>query len=68
MARPKKDGHYINANIKKEIYDMLEEYCDRTGMPKTVVLEHSLMMYLKSDTAAMILSSYNAAGKGRVDE
>ena len=68
MARLKKDGHYINANIKKEIYDMLEEYCDKTGMPKTAVLEHSLMMYLKSDIAAMILSSYNAAGKGGVDE
>ena len=46
MARPKKNGHYLNVCILEEIYKALETYSDETGIPKTVVVEKALQRYL----------------------
>lgn len=47
MARPKKNGHYLNVCILEEIYKNLENYSDDTGIPKTVVVEKALKKYLE---------------------
>ena len=50
MARPKKNGHYLNVCILKEIYSALERYSSDTGIPKTVVVEKALQKYIKDMT------------------
>lgn len=42
MARAKKDGQYINCYIEKEVAETLEQYCDETGLTKTVAIERIL--------------------------
>ena len=51
MARPKKNGKYLNVCILEEIYKELERYSEETGVPKTVVVEKALQKYLKEMTA-----------------
>ena len=46
MARPKKDSQVVNLNIERSIYDKFVEFCDNTGLTKTVVVERSLEMYI----------------------
>ena len=45
MARAKKDGRYINYYIEKEVVDKLDQYCDETGLTKTVAIERILAKY-----------------------
>lgn len=45
MARPKKDGTYLNVCIKTEVYDKLARYCEETGQPKTVAVERILTSF-----------------------
>ena len=47
MARAKKDGRYINYYIEKEVVDKLDQYCDETGLTKTVAIERILMKYFE---------------------
>lgn len=42
MARPKKDGTYLNVCIKTEVYNRLADYCEKMGQPKTVAVERIL--------------------------
>ncbi len=42
MARPKKDGTYLNVCIKTEVYNRLAAYCEKMGQPKTVAVERIL--------------------------
>ncbi|WP_294238880.1 hypothetical protein [Pseudobutyrivibrio sp.] len=46
MARPKKDSQVVNLNIERSIYDKFTEFCDNTGLTKTVVVERALEMYI----------------------
>ena len=46
MARPKKNGKYLNVCIEADIYDNLEQFCDKAGQSKTVAVERALMDYL----------------------
>lgn len=46
MARPKKNGTYLNVCIDTPVYNRLAEYCKETGQPKTVAVERALMFYL----------------------
>lgn len=46
MPRAKKDGKFLNCYVNKEIMDKLEKYCDRTSIPKTLVVEKALQQYL----------------------
>lgn len=59
MARPKKNGHYLNVCILEEIYQDLEEYSTETGIPKTVVVEKALSYYLKKVDGPKEPSEYN---------
>jgi len=45
MARPKKDGTYLNVCIKTEVYNRLAAYCEKMGQPKTVAVERILTDY-----------------------
>lgn len=46
MARPKKNGKYLNVCIEANIYDSLEQFCDDAGQTKTVAVERALTEYL----------------------
>jgi len=45
MARAKKDGQYINCYLEREVVETLEQYCDETGLTKTVAIERILKKY-----------------------
>ena len=46
MARPKKDGRYINCYMNSNVLDKLEKYCEDTGLTKTVAMERILDKFL----------------------
>ena len=46
MARPKKNGTYLNVCIETPIYERLEAFCDDAGQTKTVAVERALTAYL----------------------
>ena len=48
MARPKKNGTYLNVCIEKSIYEKLEQFCDDAGQTKTVAVERALTEYLNN--------------------
>lgn len=39
MSRLKKDAKFLNMKLDREIYDLLEKFCDETGMTKTMATE-----------------------------
>ncbi len=45
MARPKKNGTYLNVCIETPIYDRLAALCDDAGQTKTVAVERALTAY-----------------------
>ena len=46
MARPKKNGTYLNVCIETQLYERLEELCKDAGQTKTVAVERALVAYL----------------------
>lgn len=48
MARPKKNGKYLNVCIQEEIYKKLEELCMEAGQTKTTAVERALTQYIES--------------------
>ena len=46
MARPKKNGTYLNVCIETPIYERLETLCNDAGQTKTVAVERALLLYL----------------------
>jgi len=46
MSRPKKDGKFVNAYLKKELVERMEDYSASSFMPKTAILELALQEYL----------------------
>ena len=46
MARPRKEGSYLNAKLPTEIIERVSEYSDRTRIPKTAIVEMALKEYL----------------------
>ena len=46
MARPKKNGTYLNVCIETPIYERLEGFCEDAGQSKTVAVERALILYL----------------------
>ena len=47
MARPKKDGKYINFYMDAEIYAALEKYAEESGLTKTKTMEWALKQYIE---------------------
>ena len=46
MARPKKNGTYLNVCIETPIYERLVTLCEDAGQTKTVAVERALLAYL----------------------
>lgn len=46
MARPKKNGVYLNVCIEKNIYEELEIFCEDAGQTKTIAVERALVDYM----------------------
>ncbi len=46
MARPKKDGSYINYYIDRELVEKLREYADDKGQTMTTALERIIKDFL----------------------
>lgn len=45
MAKPKKDGHYINCYLERNLYNRLCYYADEKGQTKTLAIERILKEY-----------------------
>lgn len=45
MARPKKNGTYLNVCIETSIYKRLEKICIEAGQTKTIAVERALKSY-----------------------
>ncbi len=45
MAKPKKNGTYLNLCIETSIYKRLEAICNDAGQTKTVAVERALKKY-----------------------
>lgn len=48
MARPKKNGVYLNVCIDTSIYSELEDVCKEAGQTKTVAVERALADYIEN--------------------
>ena len=53
MPRAKKDGKFLNCYVDKEILEKLEQYWEKTSIPKTSVVEKALSQYLMQFEALM---------------
>ena len=47
MARPKKNGTYLNVCIETPIYERLVALCEDAGQTKTIAVERALTLYLE---------------------
>ena len=55
MARPKKNGTYLNVCIETPIYERLSSFSSASGQPKTVAVERALTAYLDEYESKQIL-------------
>ena len=46
MARPKKDGVFINYYIDRQVKEMLDKYCEEKGQTNTMAIERILKEFL----------------------
>ena len=46
MAKPKKNGTYLNVCIESSIYERLNRFSEDVGQAKTVAVERALTAYL----------------------
>lgn len=46
MARPKKPNHPVTVRLEQELYERLNDFCERSGQPKTVAIERALKAYI----------------------
>ena len=47
MPRQKKDAKILNIKLAKEIGDQLEQFCEESGISKTVATEKILSKYFE---------------------
>lgn len=46
MARPKKDGDFVNCKVRQEVFDRLNKYSEDSMIPKTSIVEKAIEEYL----------------------
>ena len=46
MQKKKKDGKSLNCVIDRDVYQMLESYCDELGQTKTLAVERILKQHI----------------------
>lgn len=47
MSRTKKDAKILNVKLDRKIHERLEEFCEESGMSKTVATEKILSRFLE---------------------
>lgn len=47
MSRTKKDAKILNIKLDREIHEQLEQFCDESGMTKTIAVEKILQHYFE---------------------
>ena len=47
MSRTKKDAKILNITLDREIHEQLEQFCDESGMSKTIAVEKILRRYFE---------------------
>lgn len=62
MPRPKKPNHPVTVRLDQELYDRLNNFCERSGQPKTTAMERALKAYI-DDYDAMMEKLNNADNK-----
>ena len=50
MARPKKQGKAVSLLMEKDLYEQLEEYCEKTYLTKTAAIEKALRQMLERES------------------
>ena len=64
MAKPKKNGTYLNVCIETPIYERLERLCDDAGQTKTVAVERALTAYLQDyEKKQMLLKEMDSSAR-----
>lgn len=53
MSRVKKDAKNFACKFDRQIFERLEEYCELSGLCKTVVVEKAVSKYLDSNFEKM---------------
>ena len=48
MSREKKDAKILNIKLATSVHEKLEQFCDESGMPKTVAVEKVLTQFFDS--------------------
>lgn len=51
MPRQKKDAKILNIKLAREISDQLEQFCEETGVSKTIATEKILSKYFEDISA-----------------
>ncbi len=46
MARAKKASHPITIRMEQDLFDRMEDFCERSGQPKTTAIERALTEYI----------------------
>ena len=56
QGRPKKDNKTITIRMATPVFNMLNEYCDESGLTKTMTIEKAVERYIKEQKkdAAML--------------
>ncbi len=65
MAKPKKNGTYLNVCIESQIYERLERMCEAAGQSKTTAVERALTAYLDGYEATQ--EKLRAIESGRIE-
>lgn len=47
MSREKKDAKLLNIKLEREIHDQLEQFCEESGMTKTMATEKILSRFFE---------------------
>lgn len=47
MSRTKKDAKILNIKLDRKIHEQLEQFCDESGMTKTIAVEKILQRYFE---------------------
>lgn len=53
MGRPKKDHHPVTIRMEQELYERMNDFCERSGQTKTVALERAIKEYIDNYDAMM---------------
>ena len=46
MPRQKKDGYPVTVRMDRQVYDRLNNYCDRAGQSRTLAIERAVQQYI----------------------